>query len=70
MPKLTLICVGREAKLLPIYQAEDVDHRNPRAEPRIFKVAALLRHDERVSTFNREVREFLLKSGSRAGVRT
>jgi pimeloyl-ACP methyl ester carboxylesterase len=33
--------------------------RNPRSEPRVFRDAALLPHDERAEAFNREVREFL-----------
>jgi hypothetical protein len=34
---------------------------NPRSEPRLFKAAALLPHDERAETFNEEVGAFLLK---------
>jgi pimeloyl-ACP methyl ester carboxylesterase len=68
VPHRTLICWGREAQIPPVYQAHDFVRRNPRAEPRIFKDAALLLHDERAETFNREVREFLLKSGSRAAL--
>jgi hypothetical protein len=34
---------------------------NPRSEPRIFKDAALLPHDERAETFNEEIRTFLLQ---------
>jgi hypothetical protein len=33
---------------------------NPRSEPRIFKDAGLLPHDERSETFNEEIRRFLL----------
>jgi len=65
VPHRTLICWGREAKVPPSHQAHDFVRRNPRAEPRIFKDAALLPHDERAETFNREVRRFLLKSGAR-----
>jgi hypothetical protein len=36
-------------------------HNNPRSEPRIFKDAALLPHDERAGTFNEGVRTFLLE---------
>ncbi len=58
-PHRTMICWGREAKTTPVYEAEDFLNRNPRAEPRIFKDSALLPHDERAETFNKEVREFL-----------
>jgi hypothetical protein len=34
---------------------------NPRSEPRVFKDAALLPHDERARTFNEELKTFLLK---------
>ncbi|MGI9049628.1 MAG: alpha/beta fold hydrolase [Rubrobacteraceae bacterium] len=60
VPHQSLICWGREAKTTPVYEAEDFLQRNPRAEPRIFKDSALLPHDERAQTFNKEVREFLL----------
>jgi hypothetical protein len=36
-----------------------VEH-NPRSEPRLFKDAALLPHDERSETFNEEVKKFLV----------
>jgi pimeloyl-ACP methyl ester carboxylesterase len=38
---------------------EEFTRRNPRSEPRVFKDAALLPHDERADTFNAEVRAFL-----------
>lgn len=64
LPQRTLVCWGREAKTVPVYEAEDFVNRNPRAEPRIFRDAALLPHDERAGDFNREVRKFL--EGNRA----
>lgn len=62
VPHRAMICWGREAKTTPVYEAEDFLNRNPRSEPRIFKDAALLPHDERAETFNEEVREFLMSS--------
>jgi pimeloyl-ACP methyl ester carboxylesterase len=59
VPHRTLICCGLEARTTPVSEAEEFVRRNPRSEPRIFKDAALLPHDERAETFNREVREFL-----------
>jgi pimeloyl-ACP methyl ester carboxylesterase len=63
VPHRALICWGQEAKTTPLSDLEDFVRRNPRAEPRIFKDAALLPHDERAETFNTEVRKFL--SGGR-----
>ena len=60
VPHRTLICWGQEARTTPVSEVQDFVRRNPRAEPRIFKDAALLPHDERAETFNREVRKFLL----------
>ncbi|MGF1473463.1 MAG: alpha/beta fold hydrolase [Rubrobacteraceae bacterium] len=59
VPHKTLICWGQEAKSSPAYEAENFLRRNPRSEPRIFKSAGLLPHDERADTFNQEVRKFL-----------
>ncbi len=59
VPHRTLICWGQEARTTPVSELEDFLRRNPRAEPRIFKDAALLPHDERAATFNKEAREFL-----------
>ena len=64
VPHRTLICWGKEARTTPVSEVEEFVRRNPRSEPRIFKDAALLPHDERAETFNREVREFLV--GKRA----
>ncbi|MDP8940297.1 MAG: alpha/beta fold hydrolase [Actinomycetota bacterium] len=61
VPHKTLICWGQEAKTSPAYEAEDFVRRNPRSEPRFFKNAALLPHDERAETFNEQVRKFLEK---------
>jgi pimeloyl-ACP methyl ester carboxylesterase len=61
VPHKSLVCWGREAKTPPVTEMEEFTRRNPRSEPRIFKDAALLPHDERAETFNREVRNFLCK---------
>ena len=60
VPHRTLICWGQEAKTAPVSEARRFVGRNPRSEPRIFRDAALLPHDERAETFNREVKAFLL----------
>ena len=59
VPHKTLVCWGREATTSPAGEIEDFVRRNPRSEPRIFKDAALLPHDERAETFNEQVRTFL-----------
>jgi pimeloyl-ACP methyl ester carboxylesterase len=67
VPHRTLICWGQEARTAPASEARRFVGRNPRSEPRIFRDAALLPHDERAETFNREVKAFLLKKpGSRS----
>ena len=65
IPHKTLVCWGQEARTSPVVEIEDFTRRNPRSEPRIFKDAALLPHDERAETFNKQVREFLLTAGKR-----
>ena len=59
VPHRAMICWGREARTTPAFEVQAFVRRNPRSEPRIFEDAALLPHDERAETFNREVREFL-----------
>ncbi len=67
VPHRTLICWGQEARSVPPSEAQRFVGRNPRAEQRIFRDAALLPHDERAETFNEEVKAFLLKkAGSRS----
>ena len=61
VPHRTLICWGLEARRIPVREGQRFVHNNPRSEPRIFKDAALLPHDERAGTFNEEVRTFLLE---------
>jgi pimeloyl-ACP methyl ester carboxylesterase len=61
VPHRTMICWGLEAKTTPVGQAQRFVAHNPRSEPRLFKAAALLPHDERAETFNEEVGAFLLK---------
>jgi pimeloyl-ACP methyl ester carboxylesterase len=61
VPHRALICWGLEAKTPPVREAQRFAQNNPRSEPRIFKGAALLPHDERAETFNEEAKAFLLK---------
>ena len=61
VPHGTLICWGLEARTAPVGEAQRFVQNNPRSEPRIFKDAALLPHDERDGTFNEELKTFLLK---------
>ncbi|HSL00216.1 MAG TPA: alpha/beta fold hydrolase [Rubrobacteraceae bacterium] len=66
VPQRTLVCWGREAKTTPVAELQRFLRSNPRAEPRVFRDAALLPHDERAGTFNQEVRRFLTGDGSRS----
>jgi pimeloyl-ACP methyl ester carboxylesterase len=59
VPHPTLVCWGQEARTPPFSEVEEFVRRNPRSEPRVFRNAALLPHDERAETFNGEAREFL-----------
>jgi pimeloyl-ACP methyl ester carboxylesterase len=61
VPHRTLVCWGLEARTVPVCEGQRFVENNPRSEPRIFKDAALLPHDERARTFNEEVRAFLLE---------
>src|ERR671911_289048 len=60
VPHRTLICWGLEARTVPVREAQRFVENNPRCEPRFFKDAALLPHDERARTFNEELKKFLL----------
>jgi pimeloyl-ACP methyl ester carboxylesterase len=60
VPQRSLICWGLEARTAPVGEAQRFVQHNPRSEPRIFKDAGLLPHDERSETFNEEIRRFLL----------
>jgi pimeloyl-ACP methyl ester carboxylesterase len=60
VPQKSLLVWGQEAKTVPPTEARDFTRRNPRAELKVFRDAALLPHDERAETFNEEVRQFLL----------
>ena len=66
VPHKTLIVWGQEARTPPVSQAQRFIRRNPRAEPKIFRDAALLPHDERAATFNEEVKKFLLDETRKA----
>lgn len=63
VPHKTLVCWGQEATTSPVNEVEDFVRRNPRSDPRIFRDAALLPHDERAETFNEQVRKFLGAEG-------
>ncbi|CAN5463875.1 MAG: alpha/beta fold hydrolase [Rubrobacteraceae bacterium] len=64
VPHRTMVCWGREATgASSIEGMKPFLNQNPRTAPRIFKNAALLPHDERSETFNREVMEFLTSKG-------
>nr|MBA2443169.1 alpha/beta fold hydrolase [Rubrobacter sp.] len=65
VPHRSMIAWGLKARTVPVREAEEFTNRNPRSEPRIFRNAALLPHDERAATFNEEVGKFL--AGQRAG---
>ena len=67
VPHRTMICWGQEAKTSPVHESEDFLQNNPRAEPRIFRDAALLPHDERAEAFNKEVSTFLSDARTSAG---
>jgi pimeloyl-ACP methyl ester carboxylesterase len=60
VPHKTLIAWGQEAGTPPVSQAHRFVRRNPRAELKVFRDAALLPHDERAQTFNEEAKRFLL----------
>jgi pimeloyl-ACP methyl ester carboxylesterase len=62
VPHRTMICWGQEARTAPVSELRGFVRRNPRSEPRVFRDAALLPHDERAETFNGEVREFLSRA--------
>jgi pimeloyl-ACP methyl ester carboxylesterase len=65
IPHKVLIAWGQEARTTPVAQINNFLRINPRSEPRIFRDAGLLPHDERADTFNEEVRAFLLGEPSR-----
>jgi pimeloyl-ACP methyl ester carboxylesterase len=60
VPHKTLVAWGQEAGTPPVSQAHQFVRRNPRAELKVFRDAALLPHDERARTFNEEARKFFL----------
>ena len=59
VPHKSLVCWGQEAETVPVSDQGNFTRNNPRAEPRLFRDAALLPHVERAETFNEEVRTFL-----------
>ena len=60
VPHKSFIAWGQEARTTPVSQAQQFTRRNPRAELKVFRNAALLPHDERAETFNEEAKKFLL----------
>ena len=60
IPHKVLIACGQQAITTPVVHVNNFLRINPRSEPRIFRGASLLPHDERAHTFNEEVRAFLL----------
>lgn len=65
IPHKILIAWGQQAMTTPVVQINNFLRINPRSEPRIFRAAGLLPHDERADTFNEEVRAYLLGKSSR-----
>ncbi len=59
VPHKSLVCWGQEAETVPVSDQSNFTRNNPRAEPRVFREAALLPHVERAGRFNEEVRKFL-----------
>jgi pimeloyl-ACP methyl ester carboxylesterase len=60
VPHKSFLAWGQEARTTPVLQARQFIRKNPRAELKVFRDAALLLHDERAETFNEEVKKFLL----------
>jgi pimeloyl-ACP methyl ester carboxylesterase len=60
VPHKSFIAWGQEARTMPVSQAQQFTRKNPRAELKVFRDAALLPHDERAETFNEETKKFLL----------
>jgi pimeloyl-ACP methyl ester carboxylesterase len=60
VPHKSFIAWGQEARTTPVSQAQQFTRKNPRAELKVFRDAALLPHDERAETFNEETKKFLL----------
>ncbi len=69
VPHKTLVAWGQEANPIPVSRIHHFLSGNPRAEPRIFRDAALLPHDERAEAFNEEAKKFLL-GGTKRGATT
>lgn len=59
VPHKSLVCWGQQAKTIPLSDQANFIRNNPRAEPRVFRDAALLPHVERAEAFNEQVRKFL-----------
>jgi len=60
VPHKSFIAWGQEARTAPVSRAQQFSRKNPRAELKVFRNAALLPHDERAETFNEETKKFLL----------
>jgi pimeloyl-ACP methyl ester carboxylesterase len=60
VPHKSFVAWGQEARTTPVSQAQQFIRKNPRAELKVFREAALLPHDERAETFNEQTKKFLL----------
>jgi pimeloyl-ACP methyl ester carboxylesterase len=67
VPHKSFVAWGQDARTTPVSQAQQFTRKNPRAELKVFRDAALLPHNERAETFNEEAKRFLLGA---AGVKT
>ena len=67
VPHKSLVVWGQEATTTPVGEAKNFARCNPRAQLKVFRDAALLPHDERAETFNREIKEFLLGTKGASG---
>ena len=60
VPHKSFVAWGQDARTTPVSQAQQFTRKNPRAELKVFRDAALLPHNERAETFNEEAKRFLL----------
>ena len=60
VPHKSFVAWGQDARTSPVSQAQQFTRKNPRAELKVFRDAALLPHNERAETFNEEAKRFLL----------
>jgi pimeloyl-ACP methyl ester carboxylesterase len=60
VPHKSFVAWGQDARTSPVSQVQQFTRKNPRAELKVFRDAALLPHNERAETFNEEAKRFLL----------